>query len=69
MLSYVCSSVYLLTFLLAYLVASFLHSSPPPPPPTINNNLYQVWGAQSSQAQIFEQVEALALSVVDGYNA
>jgi hypothetical protein len=29
----------------------------------------QVWGAQSSQAQIFEQVEALALSVVDGFNA
>jgi len=28
-----------------------------------------VWGAQSSQAQIFEQVEALALSVVEGYNA
>ena len=29
----------------------------------------QVWGQQSSQAQVFEQVEALALSVVDGFNA
>ena len=29
----------------------------------------QVWGQQSSQAQVFEQVEALALSVVEGFNA
>ena len=29
----------------------------------------QVWHQSSTQAQIFEQVEALALSVVDGYNA
>ena len=29
----------------------------------------QVWHQGSSQAQIFEQVEALALSVVDGFNA
>jgi len=29
----------------------------------------QVWGSQSTQASIFEQVEALALSVVDGFNA
>ena len=29
----------------------------------------QVWHQSSTQAQIFEQVEALALSVADGYNA
>uniref|UniRef100_A0A7S2S9V9 Kinesin-like protein n=1 Tax=Rhizochromulina marina TaxID=1034831 RepID=A0A7S2S9V9_9STRA len=29
----------------------------------------QVWGPKSTQADVFEQVEALALSVVDGYNA
>jgi kinesin family protein C2/C3 len=29
----------------------------------------QVWGVDSTQAQVFEQVEALALSVVDGFNA
>ena len=29
----------------------------------------QVWGPASSQEQVFDQVEALALSVVDGFNA
>ena len=34
-----------------------------------NYDFDQCWGSWSTQEQVFEQVEALALSVADGFNA